>query len=116
MQVVILAGGKGTRAYPFTEYLPKPMMPVLNRPFLEHALRRLATQGVTEVFLTVGYLSDQVQEHFGDGADIGLSLRYALEPQPLGTAGAVKNVASSLQGPPWCAMGTSSPIWTSGRC
>ena len=98
MQAVILAGGEGTRLRPLTCTLPKPMMPVLNRPFLEHALRRLVTQGVTEVFLTVGYLSDKVQEHFGDGADMGLSLHYALEPQPLGTAGAVKNVASSLQG------------------
>jgi len=74
------------------------MVPLLNRPFLEHALTRLKSHGVTEAFLAVGYLAQQIQDHFGDGGGVGLTLHYGQEARPLGTAGAVKLVAPSLRG------------------
>ena len=66
MKAVILAGGSGTRLRPLTNNIPKPMVPILNRPFLEHMLDSLASHDVTEVIITVSYLSDKIRDHFGD--------------------------------------------------
>jgi len=98
MQAVILVGGRGTRLRPLTETIPKPMMPVLNRPFLEHALQHLRTHSIDEVFLALGYLPDVIEAHFGHGANIGISLRYSQEHEPMGTAGAIKLLQEYLKG------------------
>lgn len=96
MKALILVGGQGTRLRPLTVNTPKAMMPVLNRPFLEHVIRRLAGYGITEIILTQGHLSQPIEGYFGDGGQFGVSLRYVVEDSPLGTAGAVKNAEKHL--------------------
>lgn len=98
MQAVILAGGEGTRLRPLTTNLPKPMIPLVNRPFLERMIEYLKRHGVTEVILAMGYLPDKIQDHFGDGQGLGVKLTYSVEQTPLGTAGAVKLVEPLLKG------------------
>ena len=98
MKAVILAGGEGTRLRPLTCNTPKPMVPILNRPFLEHMLSHLKGHGVDHTLLTLCYLPDVIRSHFGDGQGMDLRLSYTLEEEPLGTAGAVKNVESELDG------------------
>jgi NDP-sugar pyrophosphorylase family protein len=90
MQVVILAGGLGTRLGAVTRTLPKPMVPVRGVPYLEHQLRLLARHGLTDIVLLTGYLGEQIEEDFGDGGRLGLRIRYSREPQPLGTGGALR--------------------------
>ena len=81
---------------PLTCNIPKPMVPILNRPFLEHMLGHLRDHGVGSTVLTVCYLPDIIEAHFGRGEHIGMELSYVLEETPLGTAGAVKNVEKDL--------------------
>jgi NDP-sugar pyrophosphorylase family protein len=95
-QVVILAGGLGTRLRPVTTQIPKPMVPVAGVPYLEHQLRLLATQNLRDVVLLTGYLGEQIEAYFGDGARLGLRLRYSREPSPLGTGGALRQARSLL--------------------
>ena len=99
MQAVILVGGEGTRLRPLTCNTPKAMVPVLNRPFLEHMLRYLEKHGVRDVVLALSYLPGPVQGLLGDGTDFGVRLTYLTEESPLGTAGAVKNAEPFLDGP-----------------
>ncbi len=89
----MLAGGEGTRLRPLTYATPKPLLPIANRPFLEHQLTWLAGHGVTDVVLSIGYRPDAFTGHFADGAVAGLRLSYAVEPEPLGTAGAIRFAA-----------------------
>ena len=96
MQVVILAGGLGTRLWPMTETVPKPMVPVCGEPYLAHQLRFLAGQGYSDVVILTGYLGNQIEEYFGDGAALGMHIRYSREPGPLGTGGALRNAAHLL--------------------
>ena len=96
MKVVILAGGEGTRLRPLTCNIPKPLVPILNRPYLEHLLDQLKRSDISEAILTLSYLPNKIQDHFGDGHAHGVSLGYALEASPLGTAGALKNVEKRL--------------------
>ena len=96
MQVVILAGGLGTRLWPMTETVPKPMVPVGGEPYLVHQLRFLAGQGYSDVVILTGYLGEQIEEHFGDGSSLGMRIRYSREPGPLGTGGALRNAAHLL--------------------
>ena len=97
LQVAILAGGLGTRLRPITEKIPKPLVPVAGAPFLYWQLRDLASQGYEDVLLLVAYLGEQIEQHFGDGRDLGLRLKYAYEPEPLGTGGALKNALEFLE-------------------
>lgn len=97
-QAVILVGGQGTRLQPLTNLLPKPMIPVLNRPFVEHTIAYLKSHQVREVILTVSHLPEVVQGYLGDGRNLGMRLIYGMENVPLGTAGAVKNVEPYLEG------------------
>jgi mannose-1-phosphate guanylyltransferase len=90
LRAVILAGGEGTRLRPLTLSLPKPVVPVVDRPFLRHQLDLLGTVGVTEIVFSVGYRPERVQAVFGDGAGFGCRIHYAVEDAPLGTGGAVK--------------------------
>jgi mannose-1-phosphate guanylyltransferase/phosphomannomutase len=91
MKAVIMAGGKGTRLRPLTSHLPKPMMPLLNRPCMEYIIELLKKHGITEIAITLQYLPDMIKSYFGDGSRFGVSLAYFEETIPLGTAGSVKN-------------------------
>ena len=96
MQVVILAGGLGTRLRPITERVPKPMVEVSGRPFLEYIISHVAGQRFDRMLLLLGYLGEQVRDYFGDGKNFGISIDYAFEPKPLGTAGAVRNAIGQV--------------------
>ncbi|MBI3956521.1 MAG: NTP transferase domain-containing protein [Candidatus Kerfeldbacteria bacterium] len=87
MQVVILAGGKGTRLKPFTTNFPKPLVPIANQPILEIILRQLKHAGCTEIILAVNHLAELIESYFGNGEKIGVQLTYSKETQELGTAG-----------------------------
>ena len=97
MQCVILAGGRGTRLGRLTEDLPKALVDVAGRPFLEYQLELLRTGGVREIVLCVGYLGSVVERAIGNGSRLGLAIRYSHDgPEPLGTAGAVRNALPLL--------------------
>jgi mannose-1-phosphate guanylyltransferase len=99
MKAVILVGGLGTRLRPLTCNTPKPMIPIVNRPFIEHMLGNLRDQGITEAVLAVQYLADRFRDALGDGSRLGIKVHVVEEPEPRGTAGAVKNVEHLLDGP-----------------
>ena len=90
IQAVILAGGRGERLRPLTDNIPKPMVPIRGRPYLAWQLDELKRQGIVDVVLLTGYLGERIEECFGDGAKMGLRVRYSREPSPLGTGGALK--------------------------
>ncbi|WP_375472608.1 sugar phosphate nucleotidyltransferase [uncultured Nostoc sp.] len=97
MRAVLMAGGSGTRLRPLTCDLPKPMVPILNRPIAEHIINLLKRHQITEVIATLHYLPDVLRDYFQDGNDFGVQMTYAVEEdQPLGTAGCVKNIAELL--------------------
>jgi mannose-1-phosphate guanylyltransferase len=93
MQAVVLVGGRGTRLRPLTNTRPKPMLPVVNRPMVEHIVGHLARHGVTDVVLSLGYRPDAFAEAYPDGRCAGVDLHYAVEPEPLDTAGAIRFAA-----------------------
>ncbi len=99
-----MAGGEGTRLRPMTANQPKPMLPVANRPIMEHVLRLLRRHGLTETVVTVQFLASIVRNYFGDGEDFGMSLQYATEETPLGTAGSVKNAEDALRDEPFLVI------------
>jgi mannose-1-phosphate guanylyltransferase len=96
VKAVVLVGGEGTRLRPLTYATPKPLLPIVNVPFLERQLNWLADAGITEVVLSLGYLPDAFEAHFPDGRFGDLQLRYAVEDHPLGTAGAIRFAAEGL--------------------
>ncbi|MFQ4145124.1 mannose-1-phosphate guanyltransferase [Chlorogloeopsis sp. ULAP02] len=97
MRAVLMAGGSGTRLRPLTCDLPKPMVPILNRPIAEHIINLLRRHEITEIIATLHYLPDALRDYFQDGNDFGVQITYAVEEdQPLGTAGCVKNIAELL--------------------
>jgi mannose-1-phosphate guanylyltransferase/phosphomannomutase len=97
VKAVVMAGGEGTRLRPMTANQPKPLLPVVNKPIMEHVLRLLKRHGFTETVVTVQFLAALVRNYFGDGEEIGMSLSYATEEMPLGTAGSVKNAQEALR-------------------
>lgn len=99
MKAVVMAGGQGTRLRPLSCDLPKPMVPLMNRPMLEHILLLLKACGIVDVAITTCYLPEAIESFFGDGHQLGLRLRYFLEETPLGTAGSVKNAEEFLDEP-----------------
>ena len=99
MQAVILVGGEGTRLRPLTYALPKPMVPILGRPFIGWIIERLRRAGVDDIILSCCYLPDVIEAHFGDGSAFGVKLHYVLEETPLGTAGAIRNALDLIHGP-----------------
>ena len=98
LQAVIMAGGSGTRLRPLTEDLPKPMLPVGDRPLLELIIEQLREAGIRQVNITTHYKAEKITEHFGDGRAFGVELNYVSEDRPLGTAGALGLMERS-QGP-----------------
>lgn len=97
MRAVVMAGGEGTRLRPMTANQPKPLLPVVNRPLMEHVLRLLKRHGFDETVVTVQFLASLVRNYFGDGDELGMHLSYATEETPLGTAGSVKNAQEALR-------------------
>lgn len=96
MKAVILAGGRGERLRPLTDTRPKPLVPVLARPVMDYVLSLISHHGVTEAFVTTHYLAHQIRNRYGDEA-FGMKLHYALEEEPLGTAGGVKRLENELK-------------------
>jgi dTDP-glucose pyrophosphorylase/CBS domain-containing protein len=92
LPAVIMAGGYGRRLYPLTETVPKPMLPVGDRPLLELIIQRLRSSGIHDVSLTTHYLPDSIVDHFGDGENFGVHLNYLRENNPMGTAGGLKQM------------------------
>jgi NDP-sugar pyrophosphorylase family protein len=90
VKALILVGGRGKRLGALTGSLPKPMLPVHGRPFLEYVLRELKRSGFSEVVLLCGYRAKRVRDYFGDGARWGLKLHYSVEKKPMGTGGALR--------------------------
>ena len=93
MRAVVLVGGFGTRLRPLTSDLPKQMLPIVDRPMIEHVVGHLAAHGVEEVVLSLGFLPDAFRDAYSDGRCAGIPLHYAVEPEPLDTAGAVRFAA-----------------------
>jgi NDP-sugar pyrophosphorylase family protein len=97
MKAILLAGGRGTRLRPLTLHVPKPIVPIFNRPFLHYQLDLLRqVPEIDEVILSLNYQPRRIEEIFGDGRDTGLRIRYVVETAPLGTAGAVRYAGETL--------------------
>jgi NDP-sugar pyrophosphorylase family protein len=97
MPVALLTGGLATRLRPLTETVPKALIDINGKPFLDHQLRLLRRKGVTDVVLCVGYRGEQIREHVGDGTSFGLHIRYSFDgPRLLGTAGAIRRALPLL--------------------
>lgn len=97
MQAVILAGGKGTRLRPLTVYTPKPIVPLVNRPFLLYQIEILRRAGITDITLSLSYQPDKIELLLGNGSDFGVDLRFITEPNPLGTGGAYRFAADEIR-------------------
>src|SRR5205807_4496928 len=96
MQALILAGGEGTRLRPLTSTVPKPVVPLANRPFISFMIEWLRRHGVDDVILSCGFMADAVRALLGDGGSLGVRLRYVEEPRPLGTGGALRYAGDLL--------------------
>src|SRR5579862_777749 len=97
MQAVILAGGEGTRLRPLTSRVAKPVVTLVDRPFIAYMLDWLRRHGVADVVLSCGFLADRVRRELGDGARHGIALHYVEEREPLGTAGALLHASEHLR-------------------
>src|SRR5690606_9033073 len=91
-----MAGGEGTRLRPLTSNAPKPMLPLVNRPMMEHIVDLLRSHGITDIVVTVAFMPNAIRNHFGDGSECGVRIVYAAEETPLGTAGSVRNAREHL--------------------
>jgi mannose-1-phosphate guanylyltransferase/phosphomannomutase len=96
MKAVVMAGGEGSRLRPLTLRRPKPMVPVVDKPVMAHILDLLKQHGIKEVVVTLQYMADSIQEYFGDGSSLGMTIHYSVEETPLGTAGSVKQAEKWL--------------------
>ena len=115
-QAVILVGGEGTRLRPITSRVPKPVAPVVERPFVAYILDNLARHGVTRAVFSTGFLAEAIEAEIGDGSAYGLEVAYAVEAEPLGTAGAIANCEpSSTTAASTCSTATCSATSTSRR-
>jgi mannose-1-phosphate guanylyltransferase/phosphomannomutase len=99
MKAVVMAGGEGSRLRPLTVTRPKPMVPIVGRPVMEHILNLLKAHGITDVIVTVQYMASAIEDYFGDGSQLGMHIAYSREEVPLGTAGSVKNAEELLDEP-----------------
>lgn len=95
--IAILVGGLGTRLKPITEIIPKPMVSICGKPFLEYQIKQIKNCGIKNIIFCVGYLGEKVKEYFGDGENFGVNISYSYEKELLGTAGAIKNAESLIK-------------------
>jgi mannose-1-phosphate guanylyltransferase len=98
VQAIVLVGGEGTRLRPLTYGTPKPMVPIMNVPFLARTMERLYQAGIRDVILPAGYMPQAIVDYFGDGSRLDMKITYVIEETPLGTAGALKNVEKHITG------------------
>ena len=98
MKAMILAAGFGTRLRPLTDKVPKPMVPILNRPILEHTIHLLRTHGITDITINLHHQPEMITDYFGDGEKYGVQLHWSHEPEILGTAGGIKKAQQWLDG------------------
>ena len=91
MKAVIMAGGEGTRLRPLTCNRPKPMVPIINKPVMEHIIELLKKFNLTDIAVTLQYMPELIKDYFGNGSDFGVNINYYVEQTPLGTAGSVNN-------------------------
>ncbi|WP_434457795.1 nucleotidyltransferase family protein [Stutzerimonas urumqiensis] len=110
MKAMILAAGKGERMRPLTLHTPKPLIPVAGMPLIEHHLRSLGRAGFTEVIINHAWLGQQIEDHLGDGARFGLSIRYSAEGEPLETGGGIFNALPLIGAAPFLVI--NGDIWT----
>jgi mannose-1-phosphate guanylyltransferase/phosphomannomutase len=96
MRAVVMAGGEGTRLRPLTSNQPKPMVPVANKPCMEHIIELLRLHGIEDIVVTLAFLPKAIRDYFGDGSTLGVNINYSVEQVPLGTAGSVKNAEELL--------------------
>lgn len=96
---IILAGGLGTRLKPLTDKIPKPLVPIGDKPLLQHIVENFRKYDIKNIILSVGYKTEQIQEYFGDGIKFGVKISYSTESLPLGTGGAIKKAAEGLKEP-----------------
>lgn len=96
MRGIIIAGGQGTRLLPLTSARPKPLLPIVNAPLLRYQLHYLAAAGITKICFATNHLSDQIENRFGPGDELGLEITYAVEGSPLDTGGAIRNAFDSM--------------------
>ncbi|MGN6798152.1 MAG: nucleotidyltransferase family protein, partial [Gaiellaceae bacterium] len=96
MKAVVMAGGEGTRLRPLTSNQPKPMVPIVGKPCMEHILELLREHGFEDVVVTVAFLPQAIRSYFGDGTSLGLNIQYSVEESPLGTAGSVRLASDVL--------------------
>lgn len=92
LECMIMAGGRGKRLSPLTDNVPKPMLPLGEKPIIEHNIDRLISYGIQKIYISVKYLGEQIEEYFGDGSSKGISIEYVWEEKPLGTSGALSLV------------------------
>ena len=92
LECMIMAGGRGKRLSPLTDTIPKPMLPLGDKPIIEHNIDRLISFGIQKIYISVKYLGEQIEEYFGDGSEKGINIEYIWEDEPLGTAGALSLV------------------------
>ncbi len=96
MKAIIMAGGEGTRLRPLTVHRPKPLIPIMGKPVMEHIVNLLKRHNIRDLVATVHYLADEIEGYFGQGEDWGVYLRYSVEDMPLGTAGSVKKAMETF--------------------
>jgi mannose-1-phosphate guanylyltransferase/mannose-1-phosphate guanylyltransferase/phosphomannomutase len=101
---MVLAAGLGTRLRPLTHEIPKPLVPVVNRPIMEHILELLANHGLTEIVANLHWYADTIRDRFGDGSELGVEITYSYEEELLGTAGGVRNVSDFFGDEPFVVM------------
>src|SRR3954471_17278594 len=94
-----MAGGEGSRLRPLTSNQPKPMLPLVNMPMMEHIVGLLKRHGFDEIVVTLAFLPNAIRTYFGDGSEFGVRMVYATEEQQLGTAGSVRNAMDELEEP-----------------
>ena len=99
MKAIVMAGGEGTRLRPLTSNQPKPMVPVVGKPCMEHILELLHRHGIDEVTITLAFMPQAIRTYFGDGEALGMSIDYSVEEEPLGTAGSVRLAARDFDEP-----------------
>ena len=95
-KAIILAGGKGTRMKPMTDFLPKPMMRINDKPILEHNIELLKRHGIKEIVISIGHKGENIKEYFGDGKQLGVNISYIEETTPLGTAGPLNSLKGKI--------------------
>ena len=96
MKAVVMAGGEGTRLWPLTSNQPKPMVPIVGKPCIEHIVELLSSHGFEDVVITLAFLPQSIRSYFGNGEALGLKIEYSVEESPLGTAGSVRLAAPRL--------------------